>query len=334
MSVTHTQACPERRTRRCNISYYVPAVDVETLGYQKENHTVQTHRHTPAPAADDFAASMRIDVKQADGSRALPVLRVDRHGLTIAVIDDSDLPPIGLPRRALISCDSTALCELRLVSRSVARTQGRGIEMTMQPSRADDHAVLWLALRAHQLHHGRVPGGVAPPWSVHGEPAQAAKPTAHTAYTSPAADAQSAAAASELAAEPSTDGIGATRMLVWCDTAFTMANRDDAWFFSHWLEYHFAEVRARTRMSYPAADLRDMHTRIVDHEVEVRFLFQSSERIVQACAEASCRWIAAEAARQVGMAVEHWLCGASSAGDARLGWPRHATVASGATRHP
>lgn len=288
---------------------------------------MQSTRLVPAPASDDFAAWMRIGVMLADQPQPLPVSRVDRHGLTVAVDEDFYLAPIGLPRRASITCDSAPLCELRLVARSVARTPGRATEVTMQPSRADDHAVLWQALRAHQLHLGSAPAVDSPSWPRRGERIGAAAPHGHGAD----ATSEAPAALSARAPEPARERIGDTPTVVWCDTAFAMATHDDAWFFSHWLEYHFAEVRARTRMSCATADLRDMHTRIVDHEVEVRFLFQSSEPMVRACAEAGCRWIAAEAARQIGMEVEHWLSASPSvAREAPAGWPRRATLSSGA----
>lgn len=290
---------------------------------------MQTPRRVSAPASDDFAKWMHIGFTPADQAQPLPVLRVDRHGLTVAVAEDLELAPIGLPRRASITCDSAPLCELRLVARSVARTPGRATEVTMQPSRADDDAVLWQALRAHQLHLGSAPPVDSPVWPGHSERMSAAAPHGHGAD----ATHEAPAARSARAPEPSGTRIGDARTLVWCDTAFTMANHDDAWFFSHWLEYHFAEVRARTRMSCATADLRDMHTRIADHEVEVRFLFQSSEQRVRACTEAGSRWIAAEAARQIGMEVEHWLSASPSiARDAPPGWSRRATFASGA-RH-
>lgn len=235
---------------------------------------------------------MRIGVRPIDRVRPLPVLRVDRNGLTVAGRDDIELAPIGLPRRALIVCDSASLCELRLVPRAMTRTRGRTSEITMQPSRADDHAVLWQALRAHQQQLGTVPASSPAPWST------------------------------------VRDGLGR------CGAVFGLANADDAWFFSQWLEYHFAEVRARTRMFGAAADLHAFERRIVDHEVEVRFLFEAGERIVGACTEASCRWIAAEAARQVGMTVEHWLSGPSIASGTPGVWPTRATLVSGATRHP
>ncbi|MGN6314777.1 hypothetical protein [Trinickia sp.] len=288
---------------------------------------MQTTRRVLAPASDEFAAWMRIGVMQAGQPRPLPVSRLDRHGLTAAVDEDVDLAPIGLPRRAMIACDGAPLCELRLVTRSVARTPGRATEVTMQPSRADDHTLLWQALRAHQLHMGSPPTVDSPVWPEHGERMAGAAPHGHGA----AAPNEAAAARAARAPDPSGGRIGDARALVWCDTAFTMATHDDAWFFSHWLEYHFAEVRARTRMSCATADLRDMHTRIVDHEVEVRFLFESSEPMVRACTEAGCRWIAAEAARQIGMEVEHWLSASPSvAREPLAGWPRRATFASGA----
>ncbi len=222
----------------------------------------------------------------------MPIVRVDRNGLTVALSDDADVPPIGLPRSALIVDGADSLCELRLVPRAAACSPGRTNQMTMQPSRADDHAVLWQALRTHQRHLGAVPASTPAPWSS------------------------------------VSDG------LVRCDAAFGLANADDAWFFSQWLEYHFAEVRARSRMAGTAADLREVERRVVDHEVEVRFVFQANERIARACMDANCRWVAAEAARQMGMTVEHWLAGSTITGSSPGAWPTQARLVSGATRYP
>jgi len=296
---------------------------------------VQKHRHVAPPTPDDFATSMRIGVRPLDHTRSLPILRVDRHGLTVAVDDgiDIDLPPIGLPRSGLIVGDSDSLCALRLVSRAVVRREGHAVEMMMQPSRADDHAVLWQALRVHQQRFGVVTAGDRAPWPAGREGPGRAEP--HRARQIGATNEEGAVAVlPERQAGPAAMGIDDSPSLVSCDTTFTMVSHDDAWFFSHWLEYHFAEVRARTRMSSAAADLRDIHTRIADHELEVRFLFQASERIVRACTEASCRWIAAEAARQIGTTSEHWLSSRLVAGGSLAQWPRPAVLTSGATRYP
>jgi len=126
---------------------------------------IPTQRHCASPADDDFAAWMRIGVRPLSRTRSMPIVRVDRNGLTVALSDDADVPPIGLPRSALIVDGADSLCELRLVPRAAACSPGRTNQMTMQPSRADDHAVLWQALRTHQRHLGAVPASTPAPWS-------------------------------------------------------------------------------------------------------------------------------------------------------------------------
>jgi hypothetical protein len=97
--------------------------------------------------------------------------------------------------------------------------------------------------------------------------------------------------------------------VVSCDVAFSLASQEDAWFFSHWLDYHFEEIRAWARMSDGAADLREIFMRVADHEVEVRFVFQSSERAMRAATETACGCIKAEAARQLAMTIDYCLPG-------------------------
>ncbi|RDU96332.1 hypothetical protein DWV00_24885 [Trinickia dinghuensis] len=244
-------------------------------------------------SANDFAAWVRIAVQYADHESAMPLLRLDRHGLTVAVPDDADAPALGLPRRALIIGDSAPLCELRLVARSAAREAGQPMTATLQPSRADDHALLWQSLVAYRAQLG-------------------AAPSCAQAVQSPSF----APSGAEL------------RYRVACDAAFTLANHEDACFFSRWLDYYFAEVCARAKMSDATADLREMFMRVVDHEVEVRFAFHAGERVVRTSAEAACRWIAAQASQQLGMTVEHWLSGTTTACSSPAGWSMRAVMAS------
>lgn len=274
---------------------------------------------------DAFASWARITVKYVDSASAMPLTHLDRRGLTVAA-NAADWPTIGLPRRAHIIAESTSLCELRLVARTTIPGDGTTIAVTLQPSRADDDALLWQALRAYQIHLGTAPddsgeerlAGLAA-WvtgfpgsnNVEGRSARAA-----------CAD----AAAREHRAPRLTAGTIRSRSHVSCDVAFTLASREDAWFFSRWLDYHFAEVRAWARMNDAAADLREIFMRTAEHEVEVRFLFESPERVVRASTDMACRCIATEAGRQLGMTVEHWLASIASVRASPASLPRHAVI--------
>ncbi len=259
----------------------------------------------PALASyDAFATWAHLTVKYIDSGSAMPLARLDRRGLTVAV-DTADCPTIGLPRRAQIVADSTTLCELRLVARTAVPMEGSTIAVTLQPSRADDDALLWHALRAYQIHLGTAPSddepglstGLAASFAASGGPSD----------SSPECATGAVSAACEHRAPRWPAGTIDSHNRVSCDVAFTLASREDAWFFARWLDYHFAEVRAWARMNDGAADLREMFMRVVEHEVEARFVFQSQERVVRAATETACRCIAAEAAHGLSMTVEHWL---------------------------
>lgn len=284
-----------------------------------------------APSSDfdeAFAAWARIAVKFVDHAESIPIVRLGRNGLTVAVGGHAKLAPIGLPRRASIIGDATELCELRLVARAVTRIDEHRAEVTLQPSRADDHALLWQALRAYHLETG------AGSWDEAPSVSRQLSGAVSTEHQTPAArarreglvkkEAQSAAAGAEAAGTAMDERDDAPHAPVWCDTVFTLASSEDAWFFAHWLEYHFAEVSARARMGDESAHLHEIVTRIADHDVQVRFVFQTAERLVRASTDACCRWIAAEASRQLRMSVEHWLAGVSPARHAAAGWSRRA----------
>jgi hypothetical protein len=256
------------------------------------------------PSLDAFAAWAQITIQYVDSPSAMPLVRLDRHGLTVAV-DAADCPAIGLPRRARIIADSTSLCELRLVARATVPTEGSTIEVTLQPSRAEDDAQLWQALRAYQMHLGTAPSA---------DEAHRLASLGALITTSPGQgdDRSEPAPCIDTAAREHRTAQLAASMAVWrtrvsCDVAFTLASREDAWFFSRWLDYHFAEVRAWARMSHAAADLREIFLRVAEHEVEVRFVFQAGERIVRAATETACRCIVTECAHALGVTVEYWL---------------------------
>jgi hypothetical protein len=276
----------------------------------------------PYPASVDYFSSWaRIAVSYVDRARPMPVLRLDRDGLTVAVAvavdDEADIPPIGLPRRALLVGGSKTLCELRVVLRTVARVEDGAVELTIQPSRADDHALLWLALRAYQLQLG------PSPWRD--VPARSSKVRgARTSLRQPRTEG--------AAAQPETEyDQGNSRARAWCDAAFTVANRDDGFLLAHWLEYYFVELCARARMHDARAELCDVHMRVADHEVEVRFVFRHDERVARASTQAVSEWVAAEAVRQLHMSLEHWLSpNLSAVGGLRTGRPYRSRVTSAA----
>lgn len=246
---------------------------------------MHTARCVGTPAFDNpFTAWAQFDVQFLDQPSAMRVVRIDRLGLTIVAADDAALPPIGLPRRALIVSGSTDLCELRLVARTAIRADSGATELIVQPSRANDHTSLWRVLRARQMQENAV--------ATH-------RDTCLTVFPK------------EASASPLQ--LGRPRMQSWCDASFNTASRRDAPFFACWLDYHFAEIQAYARIALPAAQLSEVVTRTVSGEVETRFVFSRfDDSLATVCTEMLCRWIRAEAARQLDMSVEHWL-GASSA---------------------
>lgn len=287
--------------------------------YRRSN-TVYISRDVPPPLfRDDFATWAQLAVRYADRVSDMPIVRLDRHGLTVSV-DAADAPAIGLPRRALIVTDSTSLCELRLVARSATPEQSHAMTVTLQPSRADDHALLWHALRAYQIHLGTAPSHDGSEWL--NRLASTATACSQPSHAGAQGETSFVKTAGDGPATWLNAALADSRGWVSCDAAFTLASHEEAWLFSQWLEYHFAEVRAWARMSDASADLREMFTRVAEHEVEVRFVFQSGERIVRASAEMACRCIATEAARGLGMTAEHWLAGSAIASASPGKWRR------------
>ena len=252
---------------------------------------MHTARGVATPAFDKpFAAWAQFDVHFLDQPSAMQVVQLDRLGLTIVAADDAALPPIGLPRRALIVSGSTELCELRLVVRTATRAESGATELVVQPSRANDHTSLWGVLR-----------GVLRARQMQENAAPMQRDTCVAAFPK------------EASASPLQ--LGNPCMRSWCDASFTTASLRDAQFFACWLDYHFAEVRAYARIALPAAQLSEIYTRAVNGEVETRFVFsRMDDSLATACAETLCRWIQAEAARQLGMMVEHGLGAASASG--------------------
>lgn len=261
---------------------------------------MHTARGVATPVFDKpFAAWAGLDVHYPDQPRSMQMVRLDRLGLTVVVEDDAALPPLGLPRRALIVSGSTVLCELRLVARHAARAKSGAIELLMQPSRENDHASLWEVLRGRHMQEKAAPA---------------------------ACDTRSAAFLDLGSVSPLH--LGNLRMQAWCDGSFATPSHRDAQFFACWLDYHFAEIRAYARITLPAAQLNEIYARTVGGEVETRFVFSRlDESLATACTETLCRWIQAEAARQLDMIVEHWV-GAFSAGGCRTQGASPAVVAA------
>jgi hypothetical protein len=170
--------------------------------------------------------------------------------------------------------------------RTATRAESGATELIVQPSRASDHTSLWGVLRARQIQQN-----VAPMQR----------------------DTGVAVFPKEASASPLPLGI--PRMQSWCDAAFATASCHEAQFFACWLDYHFAEIRAYARIALPAAQLDEIYTRATHTEVETRFVFSRlNDSLATACADTLCRWIQAEAARQLAMMVEHGLSAAGASG--------------------
>ena len=76
---------------------------------------------------DTFVASAGLAVQFAGAQERMPLLRIDRHGFTVSVTDDAQLPPLGLPRPARIVRGDETLCEPRLVAQCALPVTARGV---------------------------------------------------------------------------------------------------------------------------------------------------------------------------------------------------------------
>jgi hypothetical protein len=191
--------------------------------------------------------------------------------------------------------------------------------------------LLWQALRAYQIHLGAVASGDdSAQWTcpAAAEPACLASHSGRMACGVDSETLRIEAAGHGRATASGWAGETDSYSLVSCDVAFTLASQEDAWFFSHWLDYHFAEIRTWARTSDATADLREIFMRVVDHEVEIRFVFRCTQAAVRSCTEAACSGIEAEAARQLGMTVEHWLSGSSASAASPTVWCGRGTAVS------
>jgi hypothetical protein len=198
----------------------------------------------------------------------MSVVRLDRHGFTASVADDSNLPQLWLPRPARVLSGDETLCELRLVARTLERSSGHTFELTMQPSRTDDNLSFWQALRARRHLYPEMPGS---PEFVGRRPGEA-------------------------------DAIEE-----FSEVLFKLKDNNDALFFSEWLEYHFAEIAAHARAASCPADLLDIDRRREDTVVKVAFSYRWSSQAVQRVTIEVCKHIALEAERLFGMSLRYDL---------------------------
>lgn len=231
----------------------------------------------PPEADDSFAARARVAIEYADTAQRLPLARLDRQGLVAYLTDDACLPPLGLPVPARVLSGDETLCELRLVARSVARSADRGeraIELTLQPSRADDDAAFWQALYEHLRRHR--------------SPTDGPRPT--TRNQGPACR------------EKSGTGLCPSSALdIGCEAVFTLSSHDEARFFSEWLEYHFAEIAARSRVTLSSSELRAIERRAAGSHVGVFFSYRWGGQAMVQCTSEICGWVASELDRLFGL---------------------------------
>jgi hypothetical protein len=222
---------------------------------------------------DAFVASAGLAVEFAGAQARMPLLRIDRHGFTVSVTDDAQLPPLGLPRPARIVRGDETLCEPRLVARCPVHGSAPVREIVLQPSRSDDDIAFWQALHAHR-------------------PPQGSSASAHPAT----ADRDSLQAASSPALSDS-------------QAIFTLRDGGDAAFFAAWLEYHFAEAVARARVASTPAELHDIVCRTQVAHAMIGFEYRSSGKPTQAATRETCAWIAAEVEQLFGLSPSYAVAG-------------------------
>jgi hypothetical protein len=290
-----------------------------------------------APLADPefgFAARARLAVEYSDAPQRMSVARLDRHGLIASVADDVRLPPLGLPRAARVLSDGQTLCELRLVARALARPSGRPLELTMQPSRADDDLSFWQALYARRHLYPETLTGMGciagrPTGLAHLGRAPLPEETAKRVPIVPGtADCHgSSPTPGQSGCEPMDADIG-------CEAVFELADSNEALFLSEWLEYHFAEVAALARAASYPADLRDLRRYRTGTQVTVLFSYRRGSRTLQRTTDEVCGWIARETERLFGMSLRYESLDARE-GIILLtdGHPRSASLASKHRRH-
>lgn len=237
---------------------------------------------TPIPHATDASLTLAFPYS----SRTMPLLRLDRDGVTAALPHALVLPPLGLPRPARLMNGDALLCEVRFIVRTVDRHDADAMEVTLQPSRAGDDAALWQALRAYQRQHGF------------------------------------AAFVPECRAEGMAPNAGRDYDRIrYCEAALSLRSPDDAAFLLAWLEYHFAEIDARARATLPGTGLATLDTRLVDADIELRFGYRgAAPDSARAAAVDACRWISGEAKRLFSLAADVAVAEDASRRGRPIGW--------------
>ena len=230
---------------------------------------------------DTFVASAGLAVQFAGAQERMPLLRIDRHGFTVSVTDDAQLPPLGLPRPARIVRGDETLCEPRLVARCPMHGSAPVREIVLQPSRSDDDIAFWQALHAHRPPQGSA-AGAHPATADRDSPASTRLDSLQAASSSVLSDSQA---------------------------IFTLRDGDDAAFFAAWLEYHFAEAVARARAASTPAELHDIVCRTQVADAMIGFEYRSSGNPTQAATRETCAWIAAEVEQLFGLSPSYAVAG-------------------------
>jgi hypothetical protein len=198
-----------------------------------------------------FAARARLAVTYSDASQRMSVVRLDRHGFTASVADDSNLPQLRLPRPARVLSGDETLCELRLVARTLERSSGHTFELTMQPSRTDDNLSFWQALLARRHLYAEMPGSGEFVGHLPGRADAVEK------LRQPDAASKVPNCANTTIFHRSNAVLDPECMYadIGSEVLFKLKDKYDALFFSEWLEYHFAEIAAYARAGSWQADL-------------------------------------------------------------------------------
>ena len=250
-----------------------------------------------------FAKRARMALEYPGVAQPMPFVRLNREGLVFSLGEPAKLPPIGLPRPATIDCGDEPLCELRLVIRGVNRALGGRLELTVQPSRSDDHELLWQTLRAYQQRHRRD--------LVHStlvrqpEPGRAPDHTRHAQLrrlrfalpTGWGCESQNDPQNDPAAGDP----LGACALHA---VTFAVERRDDALFLADWLEYHFAEIDARLKLASPFVQLQDIESRLTGRDVRVQFRYEFADMAAHEATMQVCAWIETELATRFQMPIE------------------------------
>ncbi len=225
----------------------------------------------------------------------MPLVRLDRNGLVFSLGERVKLPPAGLPKPAAIVCGDEPLCELRLVIRDVDRAVGGRLELTVQPSRVDDHELFWQALRAYQQRHRRA--------VVHSSFARQPDHARH-AQLRPLRPLRVPLAAGwncESQNDPAAGEPLDARALY--AAMFTVERRDDALFLAELLEYHFAEIDARSKLASPFIQLQALESRLTGRDVRVQFRYGFADMAAREATKQVCGWIEAELTTHFDMSV-------------------------------